>query len=314
MESSETVSFEEEHLHDYRANRFLQDQIDLVPGQAQVTVGSKFEFNSKTGFEIQPAVRFAWTPDERHTAWVSAARAVRTPSNADRGIQVNGFTVPGAPPMLFTFEGDEDFRSEELLALEAGCRWQATPGLSFDLSAFYNLYDDLDSTEPGTPFFSMSPVPHLEFPWTFTNLLAGRTWGGEAVVRWKPASTWRLTATASLLRMNLSFDEDSANNGDPEEEGLAPSWMASLRSSWDVAPDVQIDAFARYVDALTAADVPGYVEADLRAAWRPTAGLEIALVGQNLLRPHHEEMGTTSTIRNAMEIERGAYLSLTIRN
>ena len=46
-------------------------------------------------------------------------------------------------------------------------------------------------------------------------------------------------------------------------------------------------------------DVDDYYSLDMRLAWRPMAGLELALVGQNLLEEQHTEshaeFGTVST-------------------
>jgi iron complex outermembrane recepter protein len=49
-----------------------------------------------------------------------------------------------------------------------------------------------------------------------------------------------------------------------------------------------------------------YVTLDLRVAWRPYRDIEFALVGQNLLAPHHlEYIQEISTLPTA--IDRGMY-------
>ena len=64
-----------------RVNVFGQDEIRLTP-EVFLTVGSKFERNEFTGFEIQPTVRARWTrghhrPLGRHFARRPGADAVR---------------------------------------------------------------------------------------------------------------------------------------------------------------------------------------------------------------------------------------------
>jgi iron complex outermembrane receptor protein len=62
---------------------FVQDQIELVDDRLWLTLGSKFEHNDYTGFELQPSARLGWTLDARNKLWASISRAVRTPSRGD---------------------------------------------------------------------------------------------------------------------------------------------------------------------------------------------------------------------------------------
>ncbi len=50
----------------------------------QLTLGSKFEHNDYTGFELQPSLRGAWHPSEWTTLWAALSHAVRTPNRLDR--------------------------------------------------------------------------------------------------------------------------------------------------------------------------------------------------------------------------------------
>ena len=52
--------------------------------------------------------------------------------------------------------------------------------------------------------------------------------------------------------------------------------------------------------------VPGYVEADLRAAWQLSRDFEVSLAGQNLLHARHAEASQPPIA----EIPRQAYLGL----
>ena len=67
------------HRHPQLFSVFVQDQITLVEDTLSLTLGSKFEHNDHTGFEVQPTARFLWTPAKPHSAWAAASRAVRTP-------------------------------------------------------------------------------------------------------------------------------------------------------------------------------------------------------------------------------------------
>src|SRR5262249_44080961 len=91
---------------------FAQDEVMLVADRLYMTLGSKFEHNDFTRFEIQPSARLLWTPSARHTVWAAISRAVRTPSRADDDVRINaqvlppGTVSPGAPAAVVAFSGD----------------------------------------------------------------------------------------------------------------------------------------------------------------------------------------------------------------
>src|SRR5206468_6357030 len=66
---------------------FVQDEIALVQEKLSLVLGSKFEHNDFTGFELQPSGRLLWRPVPRHTIWTAVSRAVRTPSRAEVDIR-----------------------------------------------------------------------------------------------------------------------------------------------------------------------------------------------------------------------------------
>ena len=41
---------------------FLHDEIQLIPDELSLILGTKIEYNVFTGFEFQPSVRTAWNP------------------------------------------------------------------------------------------------------------------------------------------------------------------------------------------------------------------------------------------------------------
>ena len=123
---------------------FLQDEITLVPEALWFTLGTKWEHNDYTGSEWQPSARLLYKPAANHSLWTSVARAVRTPSMVeDQGTIVLAVIPTDYGVVQSNLLGNEDFSSEELIAYEAGYRWQTSLDLSLDLSVFYNDYDDI---------------------------------------------------------------------------------------------------------------------------------------------------------------------------
>src|SRR6202023_1428392 len=56
---------------------YAQDEWHIVPDSFYITAGSKFEYNTFSGFEIQPTGRFTWLPGMGQTVWGAISRAVR---------------------------------------------------------------------------------------------------------------------------------------------------------------------------------------------------------------------------------------------
>ncbi|HLY73939.1 MAG TPA: TonB-dependent receptor [Planctomycetota bacterium] len=294
------------------ASAFVQDEIPLVKNHLNLTVGSKFEYNSFSGFEVQPSVRLAWKPSEVHMVWASATRAVRTPSTLDQGIRINPTVIPGALPTEISFFGDPTFKSEELIAYEAGYRLHPADPLFLDLATFYNRYNHLRSIEPAAPFVESEPPPvHGVLPFFAENNLRAQTYGVELAVNVKLAPWWLVQANYTFLRMDIDPKSDSLDTTSKAEELQSPRNQVWIRSAMDLPENLTLDVIGRYVARLSAYAVDSYIETDVRLAWQdPNRHLEVAVVGQNLLHDSHAEF---SPVAQRSEIPRGAYASLTVR-
>lgn len=287
---------------------FLQDEITLVEQRLKFTAGVKAEHNDYSGLEVQPSLRLAWTPDDAHMVWLAASRAVRTPSILDNDFRLNAITFPGAPPTILAVFGTKDFRSEELVSLEAGYRARLAEPLTVDVATFYNVYDDLRSLETGAGF--SEPGNNVQ-PFYIRNEATARCYGAELAVNLQAASGWLLQASYAYLYMNIDLSNGSTDTTSEAEERRSPRNQVWIRSALDLPHAVTLDVMARYVSRLAAYPADAYVEADVRLGWRvPGTGLELALVGQNLIHAHHEE---TSSDQTGSELERGGYVSLTWR-
>jgi len=247
-----------------------------------LTLGSKFEHNDYTGFEVQPSVRFLWKPRARHTAWMAISRAVRTPSRAEHDVRANGTVFPpdalfpGSPPAMNSLLGSRDFDSEKLLAYELGYRILATDELSVDIATFYNDYDNLRTFEPGTPFLETSPSPpHLVIPTIGDNKMDGETYGIELAADWRVLDWWRLQAAYTYLQIQLNLDEDSRDTLSKSAEGESPHHQISFQSSMDLVKDLELDMWVRYIDDLPSQNVESYITLDARLGWK---GLHICRV------------------------------------
>ncbi|HJQ84694.1 MAG TPA: TonB-dependent receptor [Candidatus Binatia bacterium] len=282
---------------------FLQDEVTLVPRRLRVTVGSKFEHNDFSGFEVQPSGRILWTPEDRHTVWGSASRAVRTPSRIEHDLELTAAPISRPPFLAFPrLLGSEDFDAEKVVDYQIGYRVRPLTRLFLDVVGFYNRYDDLLSIRMEPPFTEARPgVPHALVPFVIDNGLHGESYGAEIAADTSLTDWWRLNAAYSYLNITLHHDAGVADRSQEVAAGASPHNLATVRSLMNLPSRFQLDVIVRYVDNLPAQAIGGYVDFDVRVARRFGRALELSLVGQNLAHAHHREFA------GGTEVERGAY-------
>jgi iron complex outermembrane recepter protein len=274
---------------------FVQDEF-LLGHDWSATVGSKLEHNDYTGFEVEPNVRLVWSLATGQALWSAISRAVRTPSRIDRN-----FAEP-APPTLVILEGSSDFKSEYVTAYELGYRGGLGSRVTGSISTFYNVYSDVRST---------SFTPATIVPLYFQNNLEGHTWGAELSANYQVLENWSLHAGYDFLEENIRVKAGQFDLANGLNETADPKHQVSIRSALNLPWHVNLDAAVRWIDALLTnsgqlpGTVPSYFEADTRLAWQATQGLELAVVGQNLLHAHHLEYGYPSP--TTVQIERSVY-------
>lgn len=294
---------------------FVQDEVQLVRDRLSVVVGAKLEHHEYTGFEAQPSARLTYRPGARQAVWAAATRAVRTPSRLERDVRWDVF-ASAQPPSFVRLEGNPAFDSERLHAFEAGYRALFGPRLFVELAAFHNEYRDLQGY--GEPSITVDPEPapaHLTLHLPFANAVEGSTHGFEVAVDAKPVARWQLKAEYSFLAFALRVKPGAVDTLDvvAAYEGSSPRHNVSLQSRLDLPGGMELDQTYRYVSALPHQAIDGYHALDLRASRRLGAGLEISLVGRDLLRPRHAELEHSRDPRVVVQIRRSAYVQLTWR-
>lgn len=285
-------------------NFFVQDEIELLDDRLYLTLGSKFEHNPYTKYEIQPNVRALWKIDDASRLWASVSRAVRTPSRFDQNGAIIPFTaviLTGSPapapayiPITMTINGNSDGESEDVLAYEIGYRLTWSKNLSFDIAGFVNEYDDLHTAE------AVDPLDPYNYD-TFTgNKMYGESTGVELAIDWRPALWWRLQGSISSIRIETQLDADSTDSGDKKTiaEGSSPDNHISLLSSMDLSEQVEFNLWLNYVDNVpvsssaaiaNAIQIDTYTSINARIGWYPSETLEVSVAGMNLQNSNHTE-------------------------
>jgi iron complex outermembrane receptor protein len=274
-----------------RVGGFAQDEITLKPDRLYLTVGAKVEDNEYTDVEWQPSVSLAWRFQPNRLLWGSVSRAVRTPSRLDTALD-NGTRPP------FTI-GNENMRSENLVAYELGLKAQPARSTSLSIAAYYNDYEDLRSFERANPAVAI--------PLVVSNGLEGRSYGAELTVEYRPGTRWRLWGGYSYLDLDLDRKPGSTDPTGGAVEVRDPRYQTFVRGSFDLSARWEIDGALRRIGGIDSQDLPPYTELNLRLGWRIADSLELSLLGSNLLHSEHGEFGPPGRLM----IERAAYAQIT---
>ena len=318
IEGSDQYVFAERKSSQTLFTSFVQDEIALLPDRLSVTLGSKFEHNEFTGWEIQPGARFSWHENQRWTWWGSVARAVRLPSRAERGTTIYPQIMPPSAlnplPTVVQLIADPAFGTEELLAWETGVRFQVGGNLTFDLSAYRNDYDGLRSIEPVGTTVLFSPAPYVRYTSMSGNGLRGVTHGLEALASWRITETWHVQASWATIRYDLELAPGSRDTTSLASlPGSTPRHEFKLFSRLDLADRWSLDTFIWHQTELSAHAIPAYTGLNLRLAWRIHPRWEIQLIGQDLLDSRHPEFPPTFLGGATQEVPRSVRMESTWR-
>jgi iron complex outermembrane receptor protein len=296
------------HSTDQLVSGFLQDQF-RVGGQTGVTVGTKLEYNEFSGFEVQPSARVAIELSRAHSLWGAVSRAVRVPTRLERDLFAES---PGEDGSVVVLLGNRSLEAEELVSYETGYRVQPMAAVFLDLATFYNDYGNLSALELGEPF--TDERGRTIVPIRSENVLSGETYGAEAVLTWIPGPRTRVTTAYSYVDVHLAPKPGAV---DPAGDAVffdhsTPQSMVDLRVLNDLPGDVSFDLIGRWIDTLGervfGERIDSYFNADVRLAWHAPRGIELSVVGQNLLEDDHREIFFGS------RIERGVYAKVAWRH
>jgi iron complex outermembrane receptor protein len=277
---------------------FVQDEIVLLPGQVALSVGSKFEHNDYTGFELQPTGRVLWTPTLSTSFWGAVSRAVRTPSRVDSDIRLVAQVFDGPPLTQVVLRGSDALEAEELVAYEIGYRASPDERLSLDIAGFYHQYHRLRSFLPLPPESSGDMAIR---PFIVTNNARARAVGGTASAAIRVRPWWRMLASYTYLDEEGGLEADAPAGAIPEvNPGFDPRHQIRLWSSFDLPANLEFDVLARYVSRLAVEpQVEEYLQTDVKVGMRIGRKLHLAVIGRDLLTARHVEF--PSMTRRAIE-------------
>lgn len=274
------------------SNGFAQDSVSLAGGRAEVTLGAKFEHSTYAGSAFQPNARLLWKATPRQRVWTAAARAVRTPSLVDRGLQLEYPAIAGpfGLPLVTGAVGNPDQRNEGLINLEAGYRINVSGRLTIDAVAFRGWYDDLQTQEPpvAPSMAIVNGLPTLIALARYDNLWRAETVGIEVAARLQMTHAWTIDGSMSTFGMTPHAGR-SLDTNPALVDGNTGAQQWRLHSSWSLGGDRLFDARLMRVGRLAQAGLPGYTRLDARLEWPLARRVSAVGSGQNLLDSLHRE-------------------------
>jgi iron complex outermembrane receptor protein len=277
---------------DNLASAFFQDEIALA-STLRLTIGSKFEHNSYTGFEFEPTVRLAWAATPKSTLWASANRAIAQPAQYETSIAAIVGTVgfDNNTTALIGMYGNPSLHAEEFRDFEFGYRNQFARNVSLDLATFMGSYRNLVVLQAQPMKVIPEPGgPQIEFPTVVANANKQFSYGSELSFNWDLIDRWRLSTGYALL------EQVATNNtaaGFLSGTGLStdPKHVVQAHSRLNLPGKVEFDQWIWWTSGLVANNIPSHTRVDLRLARRLGESAEIGITGQNLTRPRFVEFG-----------------------
>ena len=310
---------------------FAQDEVRLGR-RLRLVAGAKLERNDFSGWELQPSLRTALDAAPFGFLWGSVSRAVRTPSRAYTSTEafraLDGEIVPGLP-MVAHFQGDPGLDSESMVAFEAGWRRHIAGNVTLDVTAFRQAYDDLIYTRILDPMIRTEgpEAPHVDIPALIANGAEMTTRGIESMLDVR-ATTWlRVQASYTYLRIDLDsfpFDPEAGDfsyaffNNNVED---TPQHAGFVRLRLDPHRQWEFDLGLRGTSALE--DVPtsqalrrpavdAVTELSARIGWRPYPGVDVSLLGRNLVDDGRVDLYDRTEIYPSARIPTQVFLRMTI--
>ena len=329
---------------------FVHDEITLVPERLKLIVGSKFEKDGLTGFNVQPNVRMLYTPGQNEAYWGALSRSVRSSRRTESlatldisaadGASLNGLTGLNLPANMLTAvtqvspRANAALQAEQALSLEGGWRKQFSNFLSLDVSLFATDYSHLRGGRmnsqpltglpqamgclavygPGMCYFTLAGYN--------TNLEKARSFGGEFLMEWHPRAWWKVQGSYSLLRVKGQLTGDLLGDVQVRAfENSAPRHQVTLRNNFSLASDLNLDVRLRYNSATAhytlnsqgPTPLESYTGLDMRLAWQVNRSTELSVTGRNLLKNRHTEFINIFPVTRAYDVQRSALVQAVVR-
>jgi iron complex outermembrane receptor protein len=291
---------------------YAQDEMTLFDDRLKVVLGAKAEKNDYTDWQVQPNAKLAWIGD-RWVAWTSVSKAVRLINSVNNHMVWNyqASEIDGLPS-VGRIVGRPATEPEEVVAYEAGFRFNPNSALGVDVTVFENRYANVMDVTSFEDDATLIDDGYYAYDIPFANMYEGTTWGGDVTLLARPVHWANLSLSYSRTHVDL---HPTASFAGREEEAewintATPINATKGRVSLDLPFRFGFDASVQAIDWTPGVGGQRYLRVDLRLSWRPVDDLEIAVTGRNLQNTRHKEY-ESQYMEEIAWVERDAYLKIT---
>jgi iron complex outermembrane recepter protein len=326
---------------------FVHDEMTLEPERLKLIMGSKFEKDGLTGFNVQPNLRVLFTPAAHEVYWGSLSRSARSSrrteslATVDVSAQDAHALNPSIPAGALTAfvqvspMANAVLKAEEAVSLEAGWRKQFSNFLSMDAALFVTDYQhlrgarmlpnagfSLSADEFGRCLMPPGQACYVTLDGYNSNVDKARSMGGEFALEWHPRAWWKVQAHYSHLRVKAQRTGDML--GDIQVtayENSAPRHQVALYNNFSLPHQLNLDVRLRYnsgtahytLNSQGLTPLPAYTGLDMRLAWKAGRHTEVSVLGRNLLQSRHTEFMNIFPVTRAYDVQRSVLLQAVTR-
>jgi len=273
------LSFDRPKLSYDIFSAFFQNKSELVNDKLFFTLGSKFEYNDFTHSNIQPTARISYIINKTKHLWAAVSKAVRQPTRWEDGFS-RIYHARGAK-----IYGNQNFDNEKTTSYELGYKSHPFKILSYDLTAFYNDYDNLR----GLIYDDNTGNLNLN------NSAKGESYGFEVSANYDPTNKLRLALNYSFIR--ISLHPGALTDQSEYFEDMTPYNQLGIMAYYNINSKLRFDNHLYYNDNLSddflEVDADSYIRFDSNISYKLLKGLEVSLIGQNLTDSRHNEWGAS---------------------
>jgi len=199
-------------------------------------------------------------------------------------------------------------RPEQVTAYEVGLRLHPHDDLLFQATAFRMFYKGVADSYQNTAAAFVENT-YLVVPVYMANVLDGNARGVELDLTWQ-ASSW-IKLKGSFTHLRSHYMPTPINDAETRYSAYVlteqtPENRYHIGTSINLAGDVELDLNFSHWDRFNRDRVARYNRLDARIGWNPVAGVELSLVGKNLLQATHKE-DLESTLQ-ASTLQQQSYL------
>ncbi len=294
---------------------YFNDQITLIPNELSLLVGARYEKNDFTDTEFQPDLRLVWNFAADQSIWASLSKAVRVPALSSHNAIINTFGVTqndpqfgGLYPSVVVVDAtDNSVKSEEITSFDIGYRRLHGNKWRYELNAYYNDFDNIESLnsnfptcEPsGQPFSTECFLPEAQTQYIeilldhslTKNDIFGKTYGAELSAQWNvnTALQFKLAYSYHNRSIKSRFDDLASIDNADRINRKDPNNMFNVLANYQYNDKFDMSFWLRYVDELEYLNVNDYVNADVRFSWQFNPTLTLTLAGKNILKDNYQE-------------------------